>query len=135
LHVPPLRDRGPDIAQLLDYFLNHFRRQHGRPTLNLSDEARQKLLRYSWPGNIRQLRNVIDSAIVLASGNRIEVGDLGLRDTGSAELESLRLDYWERRLIGEALKRTDGNVPEAAKLLAIGRATLYRKIEEYGIQR
>jgi two-component system, NtrC family, response regulator HydG len=135
LHVPPLRDRGPDIAQLLDYFLSHFRRQHGRPTLNLSDEARQKLLRYSWPGNIRQLRNVIDSAIVLASGNRIEVGDLGLRDTGNAELESLRLDYWERRLIGEALKRTDGNVPEAAKLLAIGRATLYRKIEEYGIQR
>ena len=72
---------------------------------------------------------------MLASGNQIEVDDLGLRDSGSGELESLRLDYWERRLINEALKRTDGNVPEAAKLLAIGRATLYRKIEEYGIQR
>jgi Nif-specific regulatory protein len=135
LYVPPLRDRGSDIELLLDYFLNHFRRQHGRPSLAFSDEARQKLLRYPWPGNVRQLRNVVDSAIVLASGNQIEVDDLGLRDTGSGELESLRLDYWERRLINEALKRTDGNVPEAAKLLAIGRATLYRKIEEYGIQR
>ena len=62
-------------------------------------------------------------------------GDLGLFDTGSGELESLQIDYWERKLIGEALKRTSGNVPEAAKLLGIGRATLYRKIDQYGISR
>ena len=135
LYVPPLRDRGKDIELLLDYFFDHFRRQHGRPALNLSDEARQKLLNYSWPGNVRQLRNVIDSAVVLASGNRIEMDDLGLRDSGNGELESLRFDFWERKLISEALRRTDNNIPEAAKLLAIGRATLYRKIEEYGIQR
>jgi two-component system, NtrC family, response regulator HydG len=135
LYVPPLRDRGKDIELLLDYFLDHFRRQHGRPALNLSDEAQQKLLNYSWPGNVRQLRNVIDSAVVLAGGNRIEMDDLGLRDSGSGELESLRFDFWERKLISEALRRTDNNIPEAAKLLAIGRATLYRKIEEYGIQR
>jgi Nif-specific regulatory protein len=135
LYVPPLRERGKDIELLLNHFLDHFRRQHGRPTLALSDDARQKLLRYHWPGNVRQLRNVIDSAVVLAAGNRIEVEDLGLRDTTGGELESLRLDYWERKLITEALRRTDGNVPEAAKLLAIGRATLYRKLEEYGIER
>jgi two-component system, NtrC family, response regulator HydG len=135
LMIPPLRDRGADIAVLLDHFLDHFRRQHGRPGLGVSDEARQRLLAYSWPGNVRQLRNVIDSAVVLAAGNRIEITDLGLRDVGGGELESLKLDYWERRLIGEALKRTNGNVPEAAKLLGIGRATLYRKIEEYGISR
>ncbi len=135
LHVPPLRDRGTDVALLMDFFLVHFRRQHGRPNLALSDDARKRLLAYSWPGNVRQLRNVIDSAVVLAAGNQIEVDDLGLRDSGGGELESLRIDYWERKLIAEALRRTDGNVPEAAKLLAIGRATLYRKIEEYGIQR
>jgi Nif-specific regulatory protein len=135
LYVPPLRDRGSDIALLVDFFFDHYRNTHGRPGLTLSGAAREKLLGYSWPGNVRQLRNVIDSAVVLASGNRIEPSDLGLRDAGAGELESLRLDYWERRLITEALKRTAGNVPEAAKLLAIGRATLYRKIEEYGIER
>ncbi len=71
----------------------------------------------------------------LADGNRIEPEDLGLRDTGKGELESLRMDYWERRLIKEALTRADNSVPEAAKLLGLGRATLYRKIEEYGIER
>lgn len=136
LVVPPLRERGSDIALLINYFLNHFRRQHGRPNLELSDEARQKLLAYNWPGNVRQLRNVIDSAVVLAGDNRIEASDLGLHAIrGNAEFETLSLDHWERRLIAEALKRTSGNVPEAAKLLGLGRATLYRKIEEYAIAR
>jgi Nif-specific regulatory protein len=136
LVVPPLRERGGDINVLTNHFLDHFRRQHGRPHLEISEEARRKLLAYNWPGNVRQLRNVIDSAVVLAGDNQIEASDLGLHDVGaSGELETLALDYWERRLIGEALKRTTGNVPEAAKLLGIGRATLYRKIEEYGINR
>ncbi len=137
LVVPPLRERGIDIGLLIDYFFDHFRRQHGRTQITLSAEAREKLLAYQWPGNVRQLRNVIDSAVVLAEGQQIEVGDLGLRDSGGGanELESLKLDHWERRLIGEALNRTAGNVPEAARLLGIGRATLYRKIEQYGVQR
>lgn len=135
LVVPPLRERGQDIALLVDFFLDHFRRQHGRPGLELSAGARAKLLGYQWPGNVRQLRNVIDSAVVLALGNRIEEQDLGLQDSGSTELDSLRVDVWEQRLIVEALKRTGGNVPESAKLLGLGRATLYRKIEEYGIER
>jgi transcriptional regulator of acetoin/glycerol metabolism len=92
-------------------------------------------LGYQWPGNVRQLRNVIDSAVVLADGDQIEVGDLGLRGVASGELESLDLEMWERRLIGEALHRTEGNVPDAARLLGIGRATLYRKVEHYGIAR
>lgn len=135
LVVPPLRDRGADVGLLIDYFFDHFRRQHGRPNLKLSPSAREKLLSYQWPGNVRQLRNVIDSAVVLAEAQEIELGDLGLRDTESVELETLKIDYWERRLITDALKRTDGNVPEAARLLGIGRATLYRKIEQYGVPR
>jgi two-component system, NtrC family, response regulator HydG len=135
LVVPPLRDRGEDIGLLIDFFLEHFRRQHGRTGLDLSPAARDKLLGYQWPGNVRQLRNVIDSAVVLADGLQIEVGDLGLRGVASGELESLQLEFWERRLIGEALLRTEGNVPDAARLLGIARATLYRKIEQYGITR
>ena len=134
LHAPPLRERGQDVALLVDFFLEHFRRQHGRPRLRLAAEARQKLLAYQWPGNVRQLRNVIDSAVVLAEGQEIKVSDLGLLKPINGELESLKLDYWEQRLIKEALGRTGGKVPDAAGLLGIGRATLYRKIDEYGIR-
>jgi len=73
----------------------------------------------------------------MAEGTIILPDDLGLRDVGTSqgELETLRLDFWERKLIVEALQRTGGKVPEAANLLGLGRATLYRKIEEYGIDR
>ena len=136
LFIPPLRERGSDIDRLVEFFLDHFRSQHGRTDLRLAAEARDKLLSYQWPGNVRQLRNVIDSAVVMAEGNEILPQDLGLRDTAKdGELESLRIDYWERKLIQAALERTDGKVPGAAKLLGIGRATLYRKIDEYGIDR
>ena len=135
LHIPPLRDRGDDINILLDFFLGHFKRQHGRPGLGLAAAVRKRLLSYSWPGNVRQLRNVIDSAVIMAEGELIESGDLGLHDAGGDQLDSLRIDYWERKLIEKALDRTGGNVPEAAKLLNIGRATLYRKIDEYDIAR
>ena len=136
LYIPPLRERGTDIELLVNHFLDHFKKQHGLPGLLLSPDARRKLLGYVWPGNVRQLRNVIDSAVVMSEGSIILPDDLGLRDTaGGQQLESLRIDFWERKLIQEALERTEGNVPESAKLLGLGRATLYRKIEEYGIER
>ena len=135
LVIPPFRERGGDIELLVDYLLDHFKRQHARGGLRLSDAARKKLLSYEWPGNVRQLRNVIDSAVVLADDDTIEPRDLGLRDVGQGELESLKLEDWERRLIAEALKRSPDSVPDAARLLGISRATLYRKIEEYGIAR
>lgn len=135
LHVPPLRERGSDVGRLIDHFLDHFGRAHGRPGIRLSDAARSKLVSYAWPGNVRQLRNTIDSAVVMAAGPRIEAGDLMLQDVGGQELDTLEIEVWERKLILEALKRTGGNVPEAAKLLGIGRATLYRKLEQYGIER
>ncbi|HTN76559.1 MAG TPA: sigma 54-interacting transcriptional regulator [Pirellulaceae bacterium] len=135
LYIPPLRERGADIELLTQHFLDHFKLQHGRSSLHLSDAARQKLLGYQWPGNVRQLRNVIDSCVVMAETDEIQAEDLGLRDVGGGELQTLSIEFWERKLIREALGRSSGNVPEAAKLLGIGRATLYRKIEEYAIDR
>ena len=135
LTIPPLRERGGDIGRLLDHFLNHFRIQHGRSNLELSDEARARLISYQWPGNVRQLRNVIDSAVVMAEGTAIEVDDLGMRDSKSDEPDSLVISEWEHKLIKLALQRTENNVPKSAKLLGISRATLYRKIDEYGIKR
>lgn len=139
LGLPPLRDRGTDIALLTDFFFDHFKSEHGRPGLRVSGAARERLLGYHWPGNVRQLRNVIDSAVVMAEGTEVQPEDLALRDAGTAapseRLETLRIDDWEQKLIVEALARTKGSVPEAAKLLGIGRATLYRKVEQYEIER
>lgn len=135
LVVPPLRDRGRDIEILTQHFLDHFRAQHGRPNLQLSDKTRQRMLEYKWPGNVRQLRNVIDSAVVLAAGNIIQPSDLSLQDVGVERLDTLRIDHWEERLIREALTRTDKNINEACRLLGVSRATLYRKLEQYSIER
>ena len=83
----------------------------------------------------------MDSSVVLAEGTEIQATDLGLRDAGSrpqsgeTEWKTLEIEVWERELIEEALKRTGRNVPQAAKLLGIGRATLYRKVEQHGIAR
>ena len=133
LLVPPLRDREGDIDLLMQYFLDHFRVQHGRPELVFSDATRAKMLSYSWPGNVRQLRNVIDSATVLATDHEIRVEDIGLHDAGMDHLDTLRIIDWEQKLIREALDRTARNVPAAAQLLGVSRATLYRKIDEYKI--
>lgn len=135
LNVPPLRDRGDDLDLLIDHFLDHFKRENGRSQLGLSEEARIRLREYSWPGNVRQLRNIIDSAVVMADDPEILVDDLGLRDAGLSKLETLRIDLWEERLIRKALKKADGSVPEAAKLLGVSRATTYRKIADYNIDR
>jgi transcriptional regulator with GAF, ATPase, and Fis domain len=135
LYVPPLRERGSDIQLLVEHFLEVFRQKHGRPNLKLAPEARQSLLAYQWPGNVRQLRNVIDSAVIMADSDLILADDLGLTSASPDRLETLRIDHWERKLIVEAMQRTEGNVPQAAKLLGISRATLYRKIDDYGLKR
>lgn len=103
--------------------------------MRFSKKANARLLAYHWPGNVRQLRNVIDSAIVMAEGNEIDLSDLGIREASGDELETLRIDHWEQKLIKDALKRTSNSVPKAAELLGISRATLYRKIDEYKIDR
>ena len=136
LVIPPLRDRGSDIELLVNYFLDHFRRQHGRPRLELCPKPGKNCFSYNWPGNVRQLRNVIDSAVVLAGDNRIEASDLGLHDVGGYRTGNPR-----PRLLGTPPDRRSpqsaptATSPKPPRLLGIGRATLYRKIEEYGINR
>ncbi len=135
LQVPPLRQRGQDVSLLIDHFLEHFGAQHGRTQIRLSSAARKRMLEYNWPGNVRQLRNVIDSAVVLAVTDEIQPSDLTLHESKPDVFDTLNVEHWEQRLIREALKRTRGNIPESAELLGISRATLYRKLEIYNIDK
>ena len=135
LWIPPLRERTGDIDRLIDSFLTHFKKQRGRQKLELNANAREIMRAYHWPGNVRQLRNVIDSAVVLATGEQIMPADLGLHDVSADPFDSLKIEDWEQRLIREAMKRTKNNIPEAAEVLGISRATLYRKLEAYNIPR
>jgi Nif-specific regulatory protein len=136
LAIPPLRERREDIPLLCEGFMAGSAGCANRAGLSLSPAALQRLVEGDWPGNVLQLRYVLQLAVLTTTGPVIEAADLALGRAGPAEeWESLRIDHWERRLITVALQRAGGNVPEAAKLLGIGRATLYRKLEEYGIQR
>ena len=115
LRIPPLRERGGDIELLLDFFFEHFRKQHGRPQLELSGAAREKLLAYRWPGNVRQLRNVIDSAVVMAEEDLIQASDLGLHDIGGGQLDSLRIDHWEAQAHPRSPRASRGRRPHGRK--------------------
>ena len=109
-------------------------KRDGHGPLGFTAEALRALERHSWPGNVRELRNIIERAMVVAKGERIDAGDLGLNG-GVAPTDSFSsLADMERQHIEEALRRSDGNVPEAAVMLGIGRSTLYRKIAEYNLQ-
>jgi Nif-specific regulatory protein len=135
IYVPPLRERGPDIRMLIEHFFEHFCRQNGRHDLRIGTAAMKRLVDYRWPGNIRQLRNVIDSTVVMATGPEILPSDLGLHDVSEPTLDTLKLSQWEEHLIREALRQTNSNISKAIELLGTSRATLYRKLETYKIDR
>jgi two-component system response regulator HydG len=142
IQIPPLRERREDIPLLIHYFLQHFAERYGKHIESLKPAAQQVLMGFSWPGNVRQLRNVIENMVVL--GNGPELGpeliprDIhpasGMESPGGLEnVVGLSLEQLEREAIRNTLKMTHGNREQAAKILGIGERTLYRKIKEYGL--
>jgi DNA-binding NtrC family response regulator len=149
IHLPPLRERREDIPLLINAFVREFARQNQKRITGLSADAQDALQRYEWPGNIRELRAAIEHAVALCRGERLGVRDLPARvlgkpgdaagaaagrlHPGGETLSSthLNLEAMEKNLIRQALRLTDGNVTEAAKLLGISRRTLHRKIKTY----
>jgi Nif-specific regulatory protein len=134
IEVPPLRDHAQDIPELVDYFLARLAVEYRRQ-MKLSDAALQRLKAYSWPGNVRQLRSVLETAVANASGNTREIqpGDLLLDGSaGRSDLPaSLNLNDLEIWAIRQALAQTGGNNTQAARLLGIHRDTLITKLKKY----
>ncbi|MGY0196592.1 sigma-54-dependent transcriptional regulator [Leptothrix sp. BB-4] len=135
IRVPPLRERGSDIIMLAEHFLQLHGQRYRKTGLVLGPDARQALLQYSWPGNIRELRNVMEQAVLVLEGN--EVGVRHLRLSGLATQmheipindDDLHLERMERRLIQRALEKTKQNVSAAARLLGVSRDTLRYRLE------
>ncbi|MBI4229371.1 MAG: sigma-54-dependent Fis family transcriptional regulator [Planctomycetes bacterium] len=135
--LPPLRARRGDIPLLADHFLTRFARAAGRPSLRLAPEALDALLRYDWPGNVREMRHAIESLVVRARGNLIRASDLPealfASPGGALPKEIVTVDDAERTLIARTLEACGGRRKEAARRLGVGERTLYRKIRTYGL--
>lgn len=136
LNLPALRERKGDIKILAEYFLKIIGQEIGKRCL-LSDEVLHILESYYWPGNVRQLRNTIESLLLLTDSETIQVADLPAWLFGSRNLpqneDILSLEELEKQHILKTLRKTQGNKREAARLLDIDESTLYRKLKDYGI--
>jgi DNA-binding NtrC family response regulator len=136
VHLPPLRERREDIIPLANAFLKRFGAQAGRNLTGFTPVATEALRAYDWPGNVRQLQNEIQRAVLMSEGVQIDQRDLSVVAAASSkENPDLTLmEAMERNAILQMLKDTQGNKLETAKRLGIGRQTLYNKIKMYGIQ-
>jgi DNA-binding NtrC family response regulator len=139
VYLPPLRERRDDIIPLANSFLRRYAAQANRTLRGFTPQAVERLTSFEWPGNVRQLQNEIQRAVLLSEGPEVNVTDLSIsdikfiptegHDTGFTLLEGV-----ERNAIIQMLKETNGNKLETAKRLGIGRQTLYNKIKAYGIE-
>jgi two-component system response regulator HydG len=141
IHIPPLRERREDIPLLLHFFMRQAAEKYHREIEGLTPEAQQALMSYSWPGNVRQLRNIIERMVVLTNGNKIGTETLppeirpasGEVGGGMKNLVGISIGQAEKELIRNTLDLVHGNREQAAKILDIGERTLYRKIKEYNL--
>ncbi len=137
IKLPPLRERKSDIPLLVNSFLEKFGDPE-RPIRTISEDAMRRLMAYDWPGNVRELENAVERAVALGSGPILHIGDLPSnlqQDSNEKTLDSnelTTLDEVERRFIFRALRETNGDKLAAARLLGIGKTTLYRKLKQYG---
>jgi two-component system, NtrC family, response regulator HydG len=146
--LPPLRERRDDIIPLMDHFRKQFLKRHSKPAAHFSPAVTKRFFAYGWPGNIRQLRNFVETMVVLDTDSVLDLDDLppellegesqspagepkAAASTGELGLLGQPLADIEKWAILETLKLTGGNRDEAAKVLMIGSRTLYRRLDQY----
>jgi transcriptional regulator with PAS, ATPase and Fis domain len=141
LLIPPLRDRVDDLPELVEHFTRDVTERHGLPDRTYSAEVMSALAAYSWPGNIRELRNVLEALILLSQGTQLELDMLPvtlrqagrndvIRPTGALQLD---IEQLEVEAIRKAIRVAQGNLTKAARTLRIARSTLYLKIKKYSL--
>jgi len=137
IHLPPLRERRDDVLPLARAFLKRFSAQADRPINEFSPEAVERLRKYDWPGNVRQLQNEIQRTVLMCEGQFVEAADLSIteamQNADAGDQNLTLMEAMERSKIIEVLKETGNNKLETARRLGIGRQTLYNKIKSYQI--
>ncbi len=138
IQLPPLRERVEDIPFLADHFLQLFAKRENKRVTMISKEVLTLLQRYNFPGNIRELKNILERAVILTDGDKIMPEQLPYeiqKQNTAASFASLSLSFVEKQHIEKVLQHTGGNKTKAAEFLGIGLTTLYRKLEEYHIEK
>ena len=144
IHLPPLRDRRGDVPALAGQFLRLANEAYGTDVESISPRAMEWLRTQNWPGNIRQLRQTIDRAVLIRGGRELDVDDFfAVRDAGATPSQSadllpdagtITLDEMEKRMIVKCMQHYDGNISRVAEALGVSRAALYRRLEKHGIE-
>ena len=136
LHLPPLRERTDEIVPLAEAFVMKYAEQYHRAANGLSEEAKQLLLRCRWNGNIRELQNCIEKAVIYSETELVRAEDLQIRASELTEVQTTQaesLEDAEEKVIRQAMKQYNGNLSLVAKALKISRPTLYSRLKKYGI--
>lgn len=138
IHLPPLRDRQDDIPMLSDHFIKQYSQKYRKNVQTISPSAIKKLQKYSWPGNIRELQHAIERAIIMSDNDALTPDDfffLAQKPDPQVNVESdtFNLDDVEKNVIQKAVNKHNGNISKAAKELGLTRASLYRRLEKYGL--
>jgi DNA-binding NtrC family response regulator len=140
IHLPALRQRREDIPALVQHFLLKYTEENDKEISGVDPRAMEILIAHDWPGNVRQLQNCIEHAVVMTRDGRLKPEDLSVAPSEPAKTPGIavsagrQIKDMERDLIRETLRATGGNKTRAAKMLGIGARTLYRKLKEYGIE-
>ncbi len=133
INLPPLRDRGNDILLLSRHFLTEFAKENNISTLNLSGDAKEKLLKYGYPGNIRELKSIIELAAVMTDNDEISANDINLgsiRNEKNLMMEEMTMKDYTNKILRYFLEKYDDNVFHVAEKLDIGKSTIYRYLQE-----
>ena len=133
--LPALRERKEDIVPLAQMFLERFAEKYHRPLTGIAPDAAAMLTEGRWSGNIRELQNCIEKAVILSDGSELTAKDIQLEQAAKAVGTTIKAvsDAEEERLIRQAMDRTNGNISAAAKMLGVSRPTLYAKLKKYGL--
>jgi transcriptional regulator with PAS, ATPase and Fis domain len=132
IEIPPLRERGNDILILAEFFLKKYAYKYNKPNLKINLQANEKLLKYTWPGNIRELQHTIEKAVILSESGLLKPEDFYLRNNAFTKSnESLTtLEDLEKQMIQQALEKNNGNFTAAADQLGVTRQTLYNRLKK-----
>jgi two-component system response regulator HydG len=135
LHIPPICERVDDIPLLANHFLGYYSRKYRKDVTNISADAITKLKKYPWPGNVRELQHAIERAVIMADSTTLQESDFLFSRKGSdaPTSDTLNLDEVEKAAVAKAIQLHNGNISKAAEELGLTRASLYRRMEKYGL--